>query len=68
MPRKGTGAGGRPPKPEGEKKVPLNLRVHPRTRDQLADLAEAQDLPMAQVVERLVDEAASARSAGANKR
>ena len=48
---------GRPPKPAGERKVTLSLRITPEHRDKLERLAEERQASMAQVIDCLIEEA-----------
>lgn len=54
MPRKGTGAGGRPPKPPDEKMVTMSIVVDPAVRDQLRDIARTRGISISSLAQEIL--------------
>lgn len=51
MPRKGTGAGGRPPKPPGERRINVTITLDPREHQKLKTLAGERGLSVGKLIE-----------------
>lgn len=56
MPRKGTGAGGRPPKPIEEKGVTISIVVPPWMRDELKREASERHLSVSRLVQVYIEQ------------